>query len=229
MEYIFNNFVTKKTIIGPITGTNSKKSIFYNTLKHLGTILLKYKYQKLIFSHSQFKEYFSNNKNYFYNFILYNFLLKKKTLQKKYDIIFYFKNNSNKGNKFLINILSDLSKKYKILIIGDKLIKLNNNLRVKKFINVSRNKAINLIKKSKFGLISKENTTSYFAIDCLSNGLKIFCNNKIKIDNEIKSNMFIPIDFNNKIKSLKIIKKNFKKNISKNYFFYKKYDYLKYF
>ena len=121
----------KKTIIGPITGTNSKKSIFYNTLKHLGTILLKYKYQKLIFSHSQFKEYFSNNKNYFYNFILYNFLLKKKNLKKKYDIIFYFKNNSNKGNKFLINILSDLSKKYKILIIGDKLIKLNNNLELK--------------------------------------------------------------------------------------------------
>ena len=74
-----------------------------------------------------------------------------------------------------------------------------------------QNKAINLIKKSKFGLISKENTTSYFAIDCLSNGLKIFCNNKIKIDNEIKSNMFIPIDLIIRLSLLKLLRKILKK------------------
>ena len=48
----------KKTILGPITGTNSKKNILYLILKNIGIFVLKSQKKNFLFSHSQFKKKF---------------------------------------------------------------------------------------------------------------------------------------------------------------------------
>ena len=83
MEYFNFNDFAKKTIVGPITGSNLKTNIIYILLKHIGIFLLKKKIINFIFSQS-IRKYFKNNKNVYYNFMLYNFKFKKKFYKKKY-------------------------------------------------------------------------------------------------------------------------------------------------
>ena len=66
----------KNTILGPITGTNTKKSYMYKILKNIGIFFLK-KNNRILFSHYQFQKYFKEKKNYYFNFMLYNFSFKK--------------------------------------------------------------------------------------------------------------------------------------------------------
>ena len=120
----------KNTILGPITGTNTKKSYMYKILKNIGIFFLK-KNKKILFSHYQFQKYFKRKKNYYFNFILYNFNLRKKLGNKKFDYIIYYKKNNNKGNNFLTEIILRLAKKYKIIVIGDKF---QSNLKNKNII-----------------------------------------------------------------------------------------------
>ena len=80
----------KKTILGPVTGIDLKNNIIYRILKYIYIIILKKKNNKILFSHSQFKKYFKNEKKVFYNFILYGFKFNKIS-RKKYDYIVYFK------------------------------------------------------------------------------------------------------------------------------------------
>ena len=53
--------------------------------------------------------------------------------KKKFKIVFYFKDNNNKGNYFLINIIKNISKKYKIGIIGDYFPKFKNTKNITNF------------------------------------------------------------------------------------------------
>jgi len=207
----------KKTIIGPITGINTKKNPIYIFLKYLGICLLKLKKDKILFSHSQFKRYFADNSRIFYNFLLFDFFIQKNFIKKKFDFVFYFKKNRNKGNDFLIKIVSELSKYKKIAVIGDKFISLEKK-NIYNFINLKRNKALKIISQSKYGIISKENNLSFFALDCISNGLHIFYNKNLKIDNSIKTNMCTGIDFSDVSLSIKKINKSINKK--KKYFFY---------
>ncbi len=217
----------KKTILGPITGTNDKNHLIYVILKYLGIFILKVQKKKILFSHSQFKKYFFNNSKYFYNFILFNFYFKNKYYKKKFDFIFYFKKNRNKGNDFLIKIFSEISKKYKVAVIGDKLHLLKKQ-NVYKFINLKRSEALKVISQSKYAIVSKENNLSFFAIDCVSHGLHIFYNKNLKLNNSIKTNMYTGIDFNDLEYSIKKIdslignkkKKYFFKAYTKNFLNY---------
>lgn len=219
----------QKTILGPITGTNTKYSIIYNSLKKFGIFILKKKWKKIIFSHSQFIKFFkkNNNKKY-YNFLLYNFIY-RKNLKKKYDFVIYYKKNSNKGNAFLIDLIKILSSKYKIAIIGDR-INLKKNKFVSNFINLSRKKSLDIIAKSKYGIASKENIISYFSLDCLSFKLPVFFNKDLFLDKSISTNLLISIDFNNAQESQKIIEKFIKnKNKIIKTFKFKKVNFLQYF
>ena len=63
-------FLPKKTILGPITGTTTKKNIIYNMLKKVGIFFLKKRKTKILFSHNQFRPYFSQEKMIYFNFIL---------------------------------------------------------------------------------------------------------------------------------------------------------------
>jgi hypothetical protein len=111
----------------------------------------------------------------------------------------------------LIKILSE--KNYKICVMGQKL-NIKKNVTYKGI--VTRKKSLRLIAVSKYSLGSSENLFSFFVLDCLSNNLKIFFNKNFKIDKKlIKTNLFIPIDFSNLKKSLKIIDNSIKnKNLN---------------
>ena len=208
----------KNTILGPITGTTTKKNIFYNVFKYIGIFILKRKKIKLLFSHNQFKINFLQRKLTYFNFLFYKFKITKKKNKKKFDIIFYFKKNNNKGNDFLIKLIKNIPKKYKIAIIGDKL-KFNKSIQnINNFGTVSRDKAIKIIKLSKYALTTKENHFSFFALDSLSQGLKIFYNKDLKLFGDVKTNMLLPINFNNYEHSIKLIKKHLNKKNQKKYF-----------
>ncbi len=208
----------KNTILGPITGTTTKKNILYKLFCFIGAIILRRK-EKLLFSHNQLKVYFSNNKKNFYNFLFYKFKVKDVAPKKKFEIVFYFKDNNNKGNYFLINLLKEISQKHKIAIIGDNLPKPTNTKNIINFGTLKRNQAIKVIGSANFALTSKENHFSFFALDCLSKGLKVFYNEKLKIPNDIKTNMFIPINFTNLNNSINTVQKTLRKKKNKRSFF----------
>ncbi len=218
----------KDTILGPITGSDLKTNIIYKILKYTGIFILKKK-NKVLFSHSQFKKYFTSKNKFFYNFILYNFKFKKKSINKKFDYIVYLKKNKNKGNDFLINIISKLSDKFKIVVIGDKFPENLKNKNIFNYKNLSRTMALKFISKSKNSIISKENSLSYFAIDCISFHLNIFHNKDDRLESTIRTNIYKPIKFDNLDYSYKILTKkiNFKK--TKKYFSYNKRNFLDYF
>ena len=218
----------KKTILGPVTGIDLKNNIIYRILKYIGIIILKKKNNKILFSHSQFKKYFKNEKKVFYNFILYDFKFNKVSRKKRFDYIVYFKKNKNKGNDFLINIISRLSRNFKIVVIGDEFPKHLKNENIFNFVNLNRTKALKFISKSKNSILSKENSLSFFAIDCISHRLNIFHNIEDRLENTIKTNLFTSIKFDNLDYSYKILTKNkfFKNN--KKYFKFNKSNFLDY-
>ena len=152
----------KKTILGPITGTTTKKNLIYKLLVLIGIYVLKSRKRKLLFSHDQFKGFFvSKNKNFF-NFLFYKFKINNKKTNKKFDLVFYLKNNRNKGNNFLKNLIRSVSHRYKIAVIGDNFPNSKNIKNIKNFGIVSRKNANKIINLSKFALSSKENHYSFF-------------------------------------------------------------------
>ena len=207
-----------KTIIGPVTGSINRKNwnfiflIFY----YIGIKILLTKYKKIIFSHDFLKKFIPKNrlKDCLFNFLLFNFKKNFIRRKKKYDFIFYLRKHNNKGNEFFINLIKILSQKnYKICILGKKL-NIKKNVTYKGLI--TRKKCNHLISISKYSFGSYENLYSFFVLDCLANNVKVFFNNDFKINNNlIKTNLLIPIDFNNIKKTLNIIKRsiiNKKKN-----------------
>ena len=207
----------KKTILGPITGTTTKKNIIYNIFKIIGIYVLKKRKTKILFSHNQFKTYFIQNKQIYFNFLFYNFKVNNKKKRKKFDLVFYFKKNSNKGNSILIELIKNISQKFKIAIIGDKL-KLNKNIKnISNFGILSRNEALKIINFSRFALTTKENHFSFFALDSLSKGLKVFYNKDLKLFGDVRSNMLLPINFDNYHYSIKYINKQLSKKYHTKY------------
>lgn len=221
-------FLPKDTILGPITGTTTKNNFLYKFFCSLGAHILIKRKKKLLFSHNQLKVYFkSNTKNYF-NFLLYQFKIKPRFKKKKFKIIFYFKDNNNKGNYFLINLIENISKNHKVAVIGDDFPNYKNFKNISNFGSLNRNRAIKVISSAQFALTSKENHFSFFALDSLSQRLMIFYNKDLKIFRDIKTNMFLPIDFNNLKKSLKFVNKELLKNNKKKFFYFKKKNFINY-
>ena len=207
----------QKTILGPITGTTTKKNIIYNIFKAIGIYVLKKRKTNLLFSHNQFKTHFIEKKLIYFNFLFYNFKVNNKKKRKKFDLVFYFKKNSNKGNFFLIKLIKNIPKEYKIAIIGNKL-KLKKNIKnISNFGILSRNQAIKIINLSRFALTTKENHFSFFALDSLSNGLKVFYNKELKLFGDVRSNMLLPINYDNYDYSIKYINKQLSKKYHTKY------------
>ena len=227
-NFIIFLFLPKKTILGPITGTKSKKNIFYFFLKEISKLIIKTRFKKAIFSNDMFYDEF-NSKKYLFNFVLFGFKKNFKKKHKIFDFVFYYKKNSNKGNNFYIELINELSIDKSIAIIGDKVKKkFKNNKNIHNFVSLSRKKSLNIISKSKFGLASKENVLSFFTLDCISNQLVVFYNNDLKVSKLINTNQLCGIDLSSIKHSIKIIKKESKKIKFKKYFEFKKIDYLKY-
>ena len=218
----------KKTIFGPITGSNLKTNLIYIVFKHIGIFLLKKKNNPILFSHSQFRKYFKYNKKVYYNFMLYNLKFKKNFTKKKFDFIIYFRKNKNKGNDFLIKAIEKLSDKFKVIVIGDSIPKYLENKNIFNYKNVNRKKALKFISQSKNSIISKENSLSFFALDCVSCHLNIFHNINDKFNGAIKTNMFNTIKFDDFNYSIKKITKNLAYKKSTKYFKFKLDNFLDY-
>ena len=151
---------------------------------------------------------------------------------KKKNLIQFFilKEIITKEIFFLIKLIKNIPKQFKIAIIGDKLSITKNNHNIKNFGTLTRDKAIKIIKISKFSLTTKENHFSFFALDSLSEGLKVFYNQNLKLFGDVKTNMLLPINFNNYEYSMNYLKKQLAKKHKKKYFKFKLKnfdDYLK--
>jgi hypothetical protein len=196
----------RKTILGPITGG----SFFFNVsiiqkiirkfvfaffyYVSLNIIYRKFKY--LFFSTDLLRPYIkSSYKNFIFNFSLTNFQFLKKIPKKNIDFLIYYKKHTTKNSKFLKKIIKFLTKlKLKVVVVGDKI----NNKKVTYFCNLERTKVLDLLKRSKFTIISNENFYSLFCIDSMSCGVKIFFDKRVKPSNFFfDKSFYIPVNFVN--------------------------------
>ena len=109
----------------------------------------------------------NNLNNYFFNFQFYNFEF-HKSKKKDIDILFYYRNHQNKFSNNIIKILKKLkNKKFKILVVGDKLDGFENIGIIK------RANLLEYLKRTKYTFLSIENTYSFFSLDAISCHVKI--------------------------------------------------------
>ncbi len=208
------NFVTlallpPNTILGPITGTSNYdknikglEKIFRKYLMPIQFMIsnqiLKYRYKNLNFNTSNLKSVLSKkviNKSSF-NFIynLYDLNRNENFIEKKYDFIFYIRRYPSKGTEKITQFIEILKEDFNIITVGEKL-KING---IEEFGFISREKVLNLCKKSKFSIISSENFYSLFCFDCISNGVKVFFNEAMNHEkNFVEDKKAYPINFDN--------------------------------
>ncbi len=215
----------RKTILGPITGGSFffnvsfiqkiiRKFIFvFFYYISLNIIYRKFKY--LFFSTDLLRPYIkSSSKNFIFNFSLSSFQYLKKFPKKNIDFLIYYKMHATKNSKSLKKIIKFLIKlKLKVVVVGDKI----NNKKVTYFCKLERTKVLDLLKRSKFTIISNENFHSLFCIDSMSCGVKIFFDKRVKPSNFFfDKSFYIPVDFENSQLAYDAINSHIK-----NYRFYK--------
>jgi hypothetical protein len=198
------------TSFGPITGslydleaTNIPQILrkyFFPILYKIGLFFLFLRKDKLLFSTSLLKKIIpqSKIKKCIFDFqINYYSKLSVKKIKKKrtsIDFIYYNRDHSTKKKTIFDNILKEISKKYKVIVIGDFL----NEKNVKNLNLLSKKKTNQLIQKSKFTFASPENIFSMFTLECLSLNTKIFYDKKQKgINKFFYTKNLIPINFEN--------------------------------
>lgn len=222
----------KKTILGPITGSPDSytKSFFGSFVrKYLFKIFYKLNLKKLeskkkiLFARDFFKNTleFNFKKKCLFNFqplsyIFFSNFKKRKIYNKK--ILIYYRAHNNKNIFFLKTFLTNLKKEnFSISVVGDHI----NFPGVKNYGIVSKKKINKLLKETSYSLISKENALSYFCLECIFHGLKIFHDiNNLNL--YFNKKMFFRLNKNNmNIMIKKSMKSNFLIN-KKNYIIKKK-------
>jgi len=192
-----------KCILGPITGTvDSKKNFLFKTsLENLSTFIIKIRYDKVLFANNFYQKKF---KNASHNFILSNFKLRKyiNKKKKKYDFVFYIRNEFLKKNLYTKEIIYKLLLlNYKIAVIGGKF----NSKKVRNFGYCSEKKVKKIISFSRYCITNRENLFSFFAQDCLKYGLTVFYNSQFKKYQTLNIDNFFSINMNNSNVSVKQI------------------------
>ena len=211
-----------KSVLGPITGSmfmGKKKfalnirNIIFPILYLISSIWIQIRYKKAIFSTNLLRSYFPKNKNYFFNYVITLLRFKKISKNKKFDLIFYYRDHKNKNNDNILNILNQLRLDgIKICTIGKKI----NKRNIKNFGYVSNQKVIKILKQSKASFSSAENLFSIFNIESINHNLNVFFDiNLLKYNNPIYTSNLIPIDFKKK-GNLQIIKKSLQKSNNTN-------------
>ncbi len=199
-NFVLFLLLPKKTILGPITGSdffkisNMRSFTRFCMIKILNTIsklIIRIKYRSLIFSTNLVD--FKKNKHQ--NLFQLQYIAKKKIRKiktKKIDLIFYYRNHPNKYNNYEINYLKKLIKSgKKIKIVGDFLPELSKYCTG----YLSQEKLIKLLDRSKFTISSFENPFSFFIQDALlSNVNIIFHKQQKKLISEYYEDFFL-IDF----------------------------------
>ena len=231
-------------IYGPVTGSLYSRKIkgfstlirkfLIPTLYRISSKIVSYQNRKLIFSTEILKKYTNKKKlkNYYFNYNLINYLnSNKKNIKKDIDIIFYYRKYLAHDHESQVKIIEYLSKKkYSIYVVGDKL----NIENIKNIGIVPRNKLFHYLSRSRFTINEGSNFFSIFCLDCLSNGVKIFYDKKIKVKNSFfPKKYFEEINFEDLNNSLLIIQKNLRNaSYLKKYYFNQKnflFNYFNYF
>jgi hypothetical protein len=186
--------------------------------------------KKILFSTELLKSSIKKNKikRCYFNYILQLFAGFSKNEKKNIDFLIYHRLHNNKNNSMIYYFIkSTLEKKYKIVVIGDKI----NSENVKNMGYISRAAVKKLLANTKCTFGSSENLYTLFILDAISENVLIFYDYNLKSFNtRIKYKKMFPIDFNSPKKSLNLIFLNLnKKKIlsKKNYF--KKINFDKYF
>lgn len=196
--------VPPNTILGPITGSISKKRtfLFKNFFENLSIFIIKKRFKKCLFANNFYQKEFSSQ---FHNYIIKN-LKFEKTLKKKckFDFIFYYRKNYDLDfyQKKIIFKLSNQN--FKIALIGDKL----NNKNIINFGYTNNNKLIKIISKTKCAIGNSENLYSFFIQSCLSKNCIVFYNKEFKKLENFDLNNFYPIPYDNINQAYKLIIKN---------------------
>jgi len=196
------------TIFGPITGglyrgkVNSISSFLrkylFPILYFINLKILYYRSDFLIFSTSLLKKIIPNyiKKKCLFDFQALYLFNKKKLKNIKYNnVVFYYREHSNK------NYNIDITKIKKN--IPGQILAYGNFYDSKFVINhglINKKKEKRLLLKSKYAIIASENYSSFFILDCYLNNIYLICNKFFYPKNEILFFKFL------KKKSLKIIK-----------------------
>jgi hypothetical protein len=233
--------IPPKTIIGPITGSiiYNKKSLLNVFLRGLlikifikiSLLLIFLRLKKILFSTELLKKIIKKKRlnNVYFNYVTKAFqsFLKRK-IKKNIDFLIYYRTHINKDNSFIDYFIKNISeKKFKIFVIGDKII----SNKVKNCGYKSRDAVKQLLLKTKFTFGSTENLYTLFVLDAISKDVTIFYDKNLRSFNrEINYNKIVPINFENKKETLKyILKYILKTKINKKKNFFKRKNYNEYF
>lgn len=220
-----------KTLFGPITGGIYKGSAnnIENFLRKfavpicykISLFFLKFRKQVFLFSTENLTEVLNENikKKSKLNFFINKLNINKEEKIKDIDILVYHRRYESK--KFLIveKFIKNLSGKLNIHIVGD-------NMKNDEIVNhglINKDKVLEILKKTKFAILSAENISSLFARDCIEMNVNFFYDNQINIPDAFRPNeninKMIPISFDDiPISSEKILKTLKEQNYSKDNF-----------
>ena len=213
-------FLPPKTILGPITGGSKYlkkpylnyylRQIVLNFFCILSIQILKLRQDRLLFSTDLLKYKFNNFKKVEFNYVFKDFKFKNKNQNRKFDIIFYLRSHKNKNTPLNINLANSLSEKFNVVTIGEKI----KNKNITNLGNINKKKLYNILQKTKYSLLSAENIYSFFAIDCLSNGVHVFYHNASKPLVYLKKNM-TPVNYYRQDFLKKLLEKKLTKHFKK--------------
>ena len=219
-NFLLFMFLPPKTILGPITGGSKylKKPYLNFYLRHivlnffcmLSIQILKLRQNKLLFSTDLLKYKFTNFKNVKFNYVFKDFKFIDNNQNRKFDIIFYLRSHKNKNTLLNINLANSLSEKFNVITIGEKI----KNKNIINLGNINKDNLYNILQKTKYSLLSAENIYSFFALDCLSNGVHVFYHNTSKPLINLKKNM-TPLNYYRQDLIKKFLEKKLKKRLKK--------------
>ena len=161
-----------KTILGPVTGGSRflKKPLINYIIRNyilnfffkISEFIIKYRYEKILFSTNLLENNNSKKANFYYNYVLKDIKFKKNFKKRKYDLIFYLRKHSNKNTDLQVLLANKLASKFKVITVGNKI----DNKLIKNLGYISRKNLKNKLKETKFAFLSTENLTSFFSLDC---------------------------------------------------------------
>ena len=203
-------FLPPKTIFGPITGGAISgsgyqkliRSIIFPILYKISQIILFFRKQKLLFATNLLKNncYQFILKKSFWNYQLKKINLEKKTSKKNIDLLIYYRKHLNKERMLIDKVLLNTCSYKKILIVGDWL----NNSKVKN-LGYKNNKIVqNILKRTKYSIVSSENLFSFYTMECINNNVLLIYEKKPTMQIKILKKYFVDIKRFNYTNNLKI-------------------------
>lgn len=213
-------FLPPKTKLGPITGSVYEGNIYnLNTfirkkiipiLYIINSKLILLRQNNLIFSTTLLSGYFSNNKtaNIKYDYILNDLRFDDYNKDKDIDLLIYFRKHETKNSIFFKKIIEyfDSHSEINFGYFGN----IHEGYATRYLGLIENDKVNELLRKTKFSIISDENFYSFYCMECLTNHVNIYHNeNNIPKKNVIKNNnKILKLNFSNTDSSIDTIKEN---------------------